>query len=199
MATYTCSPSSQEVKTGGSEVQSHAQLHKKFEANLGSIRPCARSQNWQVADLRFSPKRSGYKGRAAERGFLWECAVGQCAQCPLLMLGFAWANLALASVFAAGLGFTCSTLNKCRIEAASPYQLPQGGPSVRPCRHLLCLSGHPRMDTTHFCGPFYCLSKKIHFHYKARAAFLLSPPTFLPFVALLSYNWQIKILYVEGI
>lgn len=37
MVTYAYNPSTQEVDTGGSEVQSHSRLHGKFEVSLGSM------------------------------------------------------------------------------------------------------------------------------------------------------------------
>lgn len=114
---------------------------QKFKAMLsytGNLRPTLdpwdpvqghRTGRWRTWDS--IPGSLATKAEL-QRGFLWECAVDQCAQCPLLMLGFAWANLALASVLPAGLGFTCSTLSKCRrTEAASPYQLSVWPPKNR--------------------------------------------------------------------
>ena len=37
---YTCNVSTWEIGAGGSEGWGHLQLHRKFEASLGKIRPC---------------------------------------------------------------------------------------------------------------------------------------------------------------
>ena len=39
LVTHAYNPSTQEMEAGGSEVQSPPQLHSKFEASLGYMRP----------------------------------------------------------------------------------------------------------------------------------------------------------------
>lgn len=174
--TCTCNPSTQEVDRRVSSATQeiwgqpwiHETLYKAEE--LASGRTEIRSQAVWL-----------WRQSCTEKRFLWEWVAGQCGQCTLLSLCFAWANLALTSVFPAGPRFTCPTLSKCsRGDAASLYQLPQADP-MDIC---LCLSGDPRIDSTHFCGPFCCLSKKTLLHFKATAVFLLSPTSYCGFIEL---------------
>lgn len=47
MVTHACHPNTWEVEAGGSGVEGHSQLSNEFEASLGSMRPCLKTDRQQ--------------------------------------------------------------------------------------------------------------------------------------------------------